>query len=109
VYSREKTLADCFKHRNEVGLDTVLEAVRMLPGRRVDGDIKIALCCSVFTHDRQAPCRPKFTKECFYAGSCFEKRLVGFRRRLCGHAFEALAVKTKPVAFPPRRDRRSCR
>ena len=29
VYCREKTLADCFKHRNEVGLDTVLDAVRM--------------------------------------------------------------------------------
>lgn len=28
IYCREKTLADCFKHRNEVGLDTVLEAVR---------------------------------------------------------------------------------
>lgn len=28
IYCREKTLADCFKHRSEVGLDTVLEAVR---------------------------------------------------------------------------------
>lgn len=28
IYCREKTLADCFKHRNEVGLDTTLEAVR---------------------------------------------------------------------------------
>lgn len=28
IYSREKTLADCFKYRNEVGLDTILEAVR---------------------------------------------------------------------------------
>ncbi len=29
VYSREKTLIDCFKRRNEIGLDVVLEAVRM--------------------------------------------------------------------------------
>lgn len=28
VYSREKTLADCFKYRNVVGLDTALEALR---------------------------------------------------------------------------------
>jgi predicted transcriptional regulator of viral defense system len=28
VYSREKTLADCFKCRNVVGLDTALEALR---------------------------------------------------------------------------------
>lgn len=26
VYSREKTLADCFKYRNKVGLDTAVEA-----------------------------------------------------------------------------------
>jgi len=29
VYSREKTLADCFKYRNTVGLDVALEAVRL--------------------------------------------------------------------------------
>jgi predicted transcriptional regulator of viral defense system len=28
VYSQEKTLADCFKHRNRIGLDTVLEALK---------------------------------------------------------------------------------
>lgn len=28
VYSREKTLADCFKYRSAVGLDTALEALR---------------------------------------------------------------------------------
>ncbi|WP_417849438.1 type IV toxin-antitoxin system AbiEi family antitoxin domain-containing protein [Thalassoglobus sp.] len=28
VYSREKTLADCFKYRNRIGLDTVLEALK---------------------------------------------------------------------------------
>jgi predicted transcriptional regulator of viral defense system len=27
IYSREKTLADCFKYRNKIGLDTALEAL----------------------------------------------------------------------------------
>ena len=50
VYSREKTLADCFKHRNEVGLDTVLEAVRMYKAQgRVDVDaiLHFAAICRV--------------------------------------------------------------
>lgn len=29
VYSREKTLADCFKYRSTIGLDSALEAVRL--------------------------------------------------------------------------------
>ena len=28
VYSAEKTLADCFKYRNKVGLDVAVEALR---------------------------------------------------------------------------------
>lgn len=37
VYSREKTLADCFKHRNAIGLDSALEAVRLYKSQgRVD-------------------------------------------------------------------------
>jgi predicted transcriptional regulator of viral defense system len=28
IYSREKTIADCFKFRNQIGMDVVLEAVR---------------------------------------------------------------------------------
>lgn len=28
VYSREKTIADCFKYRHRIGLDTVLEALK---------------------------------------------------------------------------------
>lgn len=50
VYSREKTLADCFKHRNEIGLDTVLEAVRRYKGQgRVDADalLRYAAVCRV--------------------------------------------------------------
>jgi predicted transcriptional regulator of viral defense system len=28
VYNREKTIADCFKYRNKVGMDVVMEALR---------------------------------------------------------------------------------
>ncbi len=28
IYDREKTLADCFKYRNKLGMDTVIEAIR---------------------------------------------------------------------------------
>jgi predicted transcriptional regulator of viral defense system len=28
IYSREKTLADCFKYRNKIGIDTAVEALR---------------------------------------------------------------------------------
>jgi len=34
VYSAEKTLADCFKYRNRLGLDVVLEALRAYRRRR---------------------------------------------------------------------------
>lgn len=38
IYSPEKTLADCFKFRNKIGLDTVVEAIRFYRERR---DIKV--------------------------------------------------------------------
>ncbi len=50
VFSREKTLADCFKHRNTIGLDTVLEAVRLYKeqGRvNVDAILHCAGVCRV--------------------------------------------------------------
>ena len=50
VYSREKTLADCFKHRSEVGLDTALEAVRRYKAQgRVDAEavLRYAAVCRV--------------------------------------------------------------
>lgn len=34
VYSVEKTLADCFKYRNRIGLDVTLEALRAYRARR---------------------------------------------------------------------------
>lgn len=50
VYSREKTLADCFKHRSDVGLDTVLEAVRTYRAQGpvdVDAILQFATICRV--------------------------------------------------------------
>lgn len=34
IYSKEKTLADCFKFRNRIGLDVALEALSMWVGQR---------------------------------------------------------------------------
>lgn len=33
IYSREKTVADCFKFRNRIGMDVTLEALRMCIGK----------------------------------------------------------------------------
>ena len=34
VYGPEKTLADCFKFRNKIGMDIVLEALKLYKGRK---------------------------------------------------------------------------
>jgi len=34
IYSREKTLADCFKYRNKIGLDIAIEALRAYRERK---------------------------------------------------------------------------
>jgi predicted transcriptional regulator of viral defense system len=50
VYSPEKTLADCFKYRNKLGLDTVLEALRLYRSRKrpnVAELMKFARVCRV--------------------------------------------------------------
>ncbi len=50
IYSLEKTLADCFKFRNKVGLDTVIEAIRFYRERRkvkVDDLLFYATICRV--------------------------------------------------------------
>lgn len=40
IYSREKTLIDCFKYRNKIGMDTVLEAIRLYKqSRRTNVDV----------------------------------------------------------------------
>lgn len=50
VYDREKTLADCFKYRNKIGMDTVLEALRFyreLGKPKVDALLHYAKICRV--------------------------------------------------------------
>lgn len=34
IYSREKTIADCFRYRNKIGLDTCLESLRFYKQQR---------------------------------------------------------------------------
>jgi predicted transcriptional regulator of viral defense system len=50
IYNMEKTLADCFKFRNKIGLDTAVEAVRFYRERRsvnVDVLMHFAKICRV--------------------------------------------------------------
>jgi predicted transcriptional regulator of viral defense system len=50
IYGREKTLADCFKYRNKIGMDTVLESLRLYKEQRrtnVDALLKYAEVCRV--------------------------------------------------------------
>jgi predicted transcriptional regulator of viral defense system len=50
VYSPEKTLADCFKYRNKLGMDVVLEALKLYRSQRQvnrDALIKYARVCRV--------------------------------------------------------------
>ena len=50
IYSPEKSLADCFKFRNKVGLDTALEAVRLYRERsrvKVDDLMRYSAICRV--------------------------------------------------------------
>ena len=50
IYSPEKTLADCFKFRNKVGLDTAVESLRFYRERmsiNVDDLMRYAVICRV--------------------------------------------------------------
>lgn len=50
IYSPEKTIADCFKFRSKIGLDTVVEAVRYYRERKplkVDQLMRYAVICRV--------------------------------------------------------------
>ena len=50
IYSPEKTLADCFKYRNKIGLDVTIEALRLYRERRpmkVDELMRLARICRV--------------------------------------------------------------
>lgn len=50
IYSPEKTLADCFKFRNKIGIDTAVEAIRFYRERkntRIDDLMRYADICRV--------------------------------------------------------------
>jgi len=50
IYSPEKTLADCFKYRNKIGLDVAVEALRLYRERksvRADELLRFARVCRV--------------------------------------------------------------
>ena len=50
IYSPEKTLADCFKFRNKLGMDVVLEALKLYRSRKTfnfDAVLKYARICRV--------------------------------------------------------------
>lgn len=51
IYSIEKTLADCFKYRNKIGLDVCIEALKLYKARKkinVQDIIKYAKICRVY-------------------------------------------------------------
>ena len=50
IYSAEKTLADCFKYRNKLGMDVVLEALKLYRGQKkfnVGKLLKYARVCRI--------------------------------------------------------------
>jgi hypothetical protein len=50
IYGREKTVADCFKYRNKIGLDVALESLKtwaQQKGSKVDTLMKMARVCRV--------------------------------------------------------------
>lgn len=50
IYSPEKTLADCFKYRNKLGMDVVLEALKLYKSQKkynLDELLKCARVCRV--------------------------------------------------------------
>ena len=51
MYSREKTLADCFSRRNEVGLDVAIEALKFYMAK---GNVKVDLIMEYATKLRVA-------------------------------------------------------
>ena len=49
IYNQEKTLADCFKFRNTVGMDVVIEAMKLYKQQsfKIDALMKYATICRV--------------------------------------------------------------
>jgi hypothetical protein len=50
IYSPEKTIADCFKYRNKIGLDIAIEALKLYRERKrfkVDDLMRFARVCRI--------------------------------------------------------------
>ena len=50
IYNPEKTIADCFKYRNKIGLDIAIEALKLYRERkrfRIDDLVKFSKACRV--------------------------------------------------------------
>jgi hypothetical protein len=47
VYSAAKTVADCFKYRNRVGIDLAVEALRDFSRRHRGGATELARCARI--------------------------------------------------------------
>ena len=50
IYSQEKTIVDCFKYRNKIGLDTAIEALKLYREKKrfkADDLMQIARACRV--------------------------------------------------------------
>ena len=50
IYSPEKTIADCFKYRNKIGMDTTIEALKLYRERKrfnIDELMRFARVCRV--------------------------------------------------------------
>jgi len=50
IFNPEKTLADCFKFRNKIGMDVVLEAIKLYKTRKafkIDKILRYAKVCRV--------------------------------------------------------------
>jgi predicted transcriptional regulator of viral defense system len=50
IYSPEKTIADCFKYRNKIGLDTAIEALKLYREKKrfkADDVMKFARACRI--------------------------------------------------------------
>ena len=47
VYSAAKTVADCFKYRNKVGIDVAVEALRDFSRRYRGGSNELVRCAQV--------------------------------------------------------------
>ena len=47
IYSPEKTLADCFKFRNKIGMDVVLEALKLYRIRKQFNSVELLKCARI--------------------------------------------------------------